>query len=702
MPKPQVSRAFRDMDLPKLAQLLDTSAVLGPCGNLNTLGPALFKVLGESLPVHRLALWFEGPEGGPVSQWAAQLSPDGVLAPVEPLPDWVELTRNFQGDLWDMESAEAQGPPHLPNPVIPVLRAKGFASWVLLPLLTPDRLVGGLALASTRPGAFKEAGPGYLVYLARFLASFALRIVRLAQLDELNGRLARERDQQRILLEITNELVEHRDPRDLFQAISTSLRGHLHYDALTLVLAQEEAGDARIHFIDFPTGRGLIQENQFLKVEGGPTHQAMTLRRPLVFTQADLDAFPAPIRTVFQGEGLVSLCVVPLISRSRVMGTLNFGSRDQALFTPETLALLARVAAQVAIALDNAFAYQQIQTLKDKLAEEKLYLQEEIGKDLGVEMVGKSPGFLQVLRQVETVAASGATVLILGETGTGKELVARAIHQLSLRKERGFVQINCASIPMGLVESELFGYEKGAFTGAIAAKTGRLELAHEGTLFLDEIGDMPLELQPKLLRALQEREFERLGSTRTRKVDLRLVTATNCDLAAMVEARTFRADLFYRLNVFPIRLPPLRERKEDIPALARYFTQKFAQRMHRPIETIPTRAMEALIAWDWPGNIRELENVIERSVILSSGRELQVPVAELRPHGAAAVPAAEALSAQGPLATLEVAEREHILKALREARGRVGGPEGAAARLGMKRTTLQSRMGKLGIAAREL
>ena len=700
MPKPQVSRAFRDMDLAKLAQLLDTSAVLGPCGNLNTLGPALFKVLSETLPVHRLALWFEGPEGGPVTQWAAQVSPDGVLAPVAPMPDWVELTRNLQGDLWDLESAQAQG---APNPVIPVLCAQGFASWVLLPLLTQDRLVGGLALASTRPGAFKAAGPGYLVYLARFLASFALRIVRLAQLDELNSRLAQERDQQRILLDITNELVEHRDPRDLFQAISTSLRGHLHYEALTLVLAQEGMGEARIHFIDFPTGRGLIQENQFLKVEGGPTHQAMTLRRPLVFSQADLDAFPAPIRTVFRGEGILSLCVVPLISRSRVMGTLNFGSRREDSFTPETLALLSRVTAQVAIALDNAFAYQEIQALKDKLAEEKLYLQEEIGKDSGVEMIGKSPGFLQVLRQVETVAESGATVLILGETGTGKELVARAIHQLSLRKERGFVQINCASIPMGLVESELFGYEKGAFTGAIAAKTGRLELAHEGTLFLDEIGDMPLELQPKLLRALQEREFERLGSTRTRKVDLRLVTATNCDLAAMVEARSFRADLYYRLNVFPIRLPPLRERKEDIPALARYFTQKFAQRMHRPIETIPTRAMEALLAWDWPGNIRELENVIERSVILSSGRELQVPVAELRPHAAAAEPGPPApLAAQGPLATLEAAEREHILKALQESRGRVGGPGGAAARLGLKRTTLQSRMGKLGIDPRQL
>jgi len=373
------------------------------------------------------------------------------------------------------------------------------------------------------------------------------------------------------------------------------------------------------------------------------------------------------------------------------MGTLNFGSRQEGAFTAETTAQLASVAAQVAIALDNAFAYQEIQTLRDKLTEEKLYLQEEMERDYGSEIVGRSPSLQRVLRQVETVAPSDATVLIMGETGTGKELIARAIHQLSPRKDRGFVQINCASIPAGLVESELFGFEKGAFTGALNQKMGRLELAHQGTLFLDEIGDLPLELQPKLLRAIQEREFERLGSTRVQKVDLRLVTATNQDLAAMVRDRSFRADLFYRLNVFPIHVPALRERQEDIPVLVRYFTQKFAQAMHRPIDTIPTRAMEALQAWHWPGNIRELENVIERSVILSRGRELQVPVSELRERE-------DAVAA--PLPTLEQAEREHILKALRETGGRVGGKDGAAVRLGLKRTTLQSRMGKLGIDAR--
>jgi formate hydrogenlyase transcriptional activator len=517
---------------------------------------------------------------------------------------------------------------------------------------------------------------------------------RLRQLDELNRRLTRERDQQKLLLEINNELVEHRDPRDLFQAISATLRGHFRYDGMMLILAEDGGGEPHIQFLDFPTGRGLVRENQLFTVPGGPSRRAMELRRALVYNRADLDGFPAPITQVLiQGEGLASLCVLPLISRSRVMGTLNFASRQDGAFTDETLALLSSVAAQVAIALDNAFAYQEIQALKDKLAEEKLYLQEEMDKDYGMEIVGRGPGLQRTLRQVETVAPTDANVLILGETGTGKELVARALHQLSPRKDQAFVQINCAAIPSGLLESELFGFEKGAFSGALVAKMGRLELAHRGTLFLDEIGDLPLELQPKLLRVIQEREFERLGSTRTQKVDLRLVTATNRDLAAMVREQRFRADLYYRLNVFPIHLPALRERREDIPALVRYFTQKYAQKLHRPIETIPARTMEALEAWHWPGNVRELENVIERSVLLSPGPELQAPRRELWELEATPEPG----PAAAPLATLEQAEREHIRRALREAGGKVGGKDGAAARLGLKRTTLQSRMARLGI-----
>jgi len=686
------------MNVQLLAQLLDATATLAPCRDLESLGPALFRVLQPTLPIHRLAIWFGAAEDGlhhspppsqppsqPVSQWAAERGADGVLTRTEPVAGWVEHTRNLQTDLWSLEEASVLGA----QGQAPLLKEHGYPSWVLLPLRTQEETVGGLALASLEPGAFREAGPGYLVYLARFLASYASRIQRLRQLDDLNAHLTRERDQDRLLLRITNELVEHREPRSLFQAISSSLRGHLAYDGLALVVLQGDTGEAHLRFLDFPTTRGHMQENQLFTVKDGPTQRAMELRRPLVFSREDLGTFSPQVREVLVlGEGIGTLCSIPLVSRNRVMGALNFASRLPCAFPPESVVLLSRVAAQVAIALDNAFAYEEIQALRDQLAEENLYLQEEIDKDFGLEIVGRSPSLQKVLRQVETVAPSDATVLLLGETGTGKELMARAIHALSPRAERSFVQINCAAIPLGLVESELFGHEKGAFTGAIAQKMGRLELAHQGTLFLDEIGDLPLELQPKLLRALQEREFERLGGTRSRKVDLRLIAATNRDLSAMVEAREFRADLYYRLNVFPIRIPPLRERKEDIPTLVRYFTQKFAQRMHRPIETIPTRAMEALSAWDWPGNIRELENFIERSVILSKGRELHIPFAEL-----------ESSRPEAPVAvdTLAGAERAHILKALEAAGGKVGGPGGAAARLGLKRTTLQSRMHKLGI-----
>jgi formate hydrogenlyase transcriptional activator len=684
----RTGRGQAEVEPPHPDWLLGFSLALGACRDLPALGSALFQRLREELPVDRMALWFGDDEEGPeVVQWAAELAPDGVLAEVVPAAGWVEHTRNLQEPYWDLAESEAKA---CPSP-LPGDGSPAYPALVVLPLRTPERLVGGMCLSSRRKGAFRGHARARLLFLSRFLAAFALRILRLRRVDELNRRLTRERDQQKLLLEINNELVEHRDPRSLFQAISTTLRRHFQYDGIMLVLVQEDRSEPRIQFLDFPTGRGLVRENQFFTASDGPTLRAMELRRPLVFARAELDGFPAPIpQVLIHGEGLDCLCVLPLISRRRVMGALNFASRREGAFTGETLALLSSVAAQVAIALDNAFAYQEIQALKDKLAGENLYLQEEIDRDYGMEIVGRSPGLQRVLRQVETVAPTEASVLILGETGTGKELIARAIHQLGRRSEQAFVQINCAAIPSGLVESELFGFEKGAFSGALAAKMGRLELAHRGTLFLDEIGDLPLELQPKLLRAIQEREFERLGSTATRKVDLRLVTATNRNLEAMVRSGGFRADLFYRLNVFPIHVPALRERREDIPALVRYFTQKFAQKMNRPIDTIPARTLEALEAWNWPGNIRELENVIERSVLLSRGRELQVPLSELREPGGEPAPAT--------LPTLEDAEREHIRKALREARGKVGGRDGAAARLGMKRTTLQSRMAKLGLA----
>jgi formate hydrogenlyase transcriptional activator len=371
------------------------------------------------------------------------------------------------------------------------------------------------------------------------------------------------------------------------------------------------------------------------------------------------------------------------------MGALNVGRRQDEGFSYEDVELMRQVAQQISIAVENALAYKQIAQLKDKLTKEKLYLQEEIQTEYNFqEIVGESQTLRRVLKEVETVATTSSTVLILGETGSGKELIARALHNLSDRRERTFVKLNCAAIPTGLLESELFGHEKGAFTGAIATKIGRFETADKGTLFLDEVGEIPLELQVKLLRVLQEQEFERLGSTRTIRVDVRVVAATNRDLGQMVEEQKFRSDLYYRLKVFPITLPPLRERAEDIPALVRHFAQKFALRMKKRIETIPADAMKALQAYAWPGNIRELENFIERAVILTSGSDLRVPLSELKTLSP---------SSNGSPKTLEDAEREHILKALREAKWTIGGSGGAAARLGMKRTTLQSKMQKLGI-----
>jgi transcriptional regulator with GAF, ATPase, and Fis domain len=345
----------------------------------------------------------------------------------------------------------------------------------------------------------------------------------------------------------------------------------------------------------------------------------------------------------------------------------------------------------------------RLKLLTDSLAREKLYLEDEIRTEANFEeIVGKSPELRRVLGLVETVAPTDSTVLIFGETGTGKELIARAIHNLSPRSSKTFVKLNCAAIPTGLLESELFGHEKGAFTGAVAQRIGRLELANHGTLFLDEIGDIPLELQPKLLRVLQEREFERLGSTRTLQTDVRLIVATNRNLEAMVEEQKFRSDLFFRLNVFPIQLPALRERPEDIPLLVRHFADEFSRRMNRKIESVPSETMNALCQYRWPGNIRELQNVIERAVILSSGATLRVPIAEMQPRPAA-VPGSEDTSAPSPRrrpvrSILAEVDPNRIIRALKEANGRVGGPDGAAARLGLKRTTFITRMKKLGVS----
>ena len=571
-----------------------------------------------------------------------------------------------------------------------MLRQDGVQSLCVLPLTTAQRRVGAMALGSVEASAYDAADLEFLRQVAAQVAVAVDNALNSQNAQVYQQELARERDRLRLLLEINNALVSTLGLHELLSAISACLRRVMNHDYASLALYEPAAQQLRLQALDFPQGKGLLQEEMVIPLAGTASGEVIAKRKPLIVSSANVDDYATGVTRLFTAEGLKSGCIVPLITANRTLGTLSLASLRPSAFTQEDVDLLMRVANQVAIAIENALAYRQIAELKNQLADEKLYLEEEIRSEYTFEeIVGESPALKRVLSQVETVAATDSSVLVLGETGTGKEVIARAIHDLSLRRERTFVKVNCAAIPTGLLESELFGHEKGAFTGAIAQKVGRFELAHRGTLFLDEVGDIPLELQPKLLRVLQERDFERLGGTRTLHVDVRVVAATNRDLSQMVEDRLFRSDLYYRLNVFPIVVPPLRDRAEDVPLLVRYFAQKHARRMDRRIETIPTEEMEALTRYHWPGNVRELENLIERAVILSRGPTLHVPLPEERHSGDASSPS--------PV-TLEAAERAHILRTLNETDWVIAGANGAAARLGMKRTTLQSRMAKLGIS----
>jgi formate hydrogenlyase transcriptional activator len=571
----------------------------------------------------------------------------------------------------------------------PHWHAYRMKSGYYLPLTTPQRRLGTINFASARPRTYDSCDLKLFARVARLVAVAVDNALNYQSAQSYQRQLTAERDRLRLLLEINNAVVTQLDFRQLFRQIAASLRRVLQQDYLSIALYDREHQTLRVHALDFPAGKGLMQEEMIAPFQDAPAGQALKAGRPVVFGRADLERLDVAVSRTLLAEGIQSHCAVPLVSRKQSLGTLNIGRFQEAGFVPAEVDLLAEVAGQIALAVENALAYRQIEELKDKLTEEKLYLEDEIRTEYRfAEIIGSSKAIKNILRQVEIVAPADTTVLIQGETGTGKELIARAIHNLSNRKERTFVKLNCAAIPSGLLESELFGHEKGAFTGAIAQKVGRFELADGGTLFLDEIGDIPPELQPKLLRVLQEQEFERLGGTRTLRVNVRLVAATNRDLARMVADRQFRSDLYYRLNVFPLTLPPLRERREDIPLLVQYFVQQHARRLKRTIESIPAEAMAALTRYSWPGNVRELENFIERRVLLSPGPILRVAVDDLK--APPDLPDAAAT-------TLADAEREHILAVLNQTNWVIGGWSGAAARLGMKRTTLISRMQKLGI-----
>jgi formate hydrogenlyase transcriptional activator len=576
-----------------------------------------------------------------------------------------------------------------------MFRESGIRRLCLFPLSTSGRRLGAVAFGRKQDAAYQESE---LKLLEKAIAEVALAVdnhLRSQEVITYEKQLQQERDRTLLLLDITNALVRNLELDQLFKAISASLRRVTHHDYAALILPDTE-DDLRLYAVDFPQGSGLIRPDMRFPKRGSLAGRAFTGGKPLLVSRLRVAEYPAEAARMLYAEGLRSVCCLPLVNRERTVGVLTVATRNERAFSVEDTDLLLQVANQVAIAVDNALAFREIAELKEKLAEEKSYLEDEIRTTFNFdEIIGESTGLKEVLTQVQTVAPTDAAVLILGETGTGKELIARAIHRLSRRSDRPLIKINCSAIPTGLLESELFGHERGAFTGAIAQKIGRLELANKGTIFLDEVGDIPLELQPKLLRVLQESEFERLGSSRTIHVDVRLVAATNRDLAEMVADNQFRSDLYYRLRVFPMLVPPVRERKSDIPLLVHYFTQKYARQLGRKIKSIPQPAMEALCNWHWPGNIREMENFIERAVILSQGPVLNVPVNELKEP-------ASRHSADELEGTLESTEREYILRVLKETKGVISGPHGAAARLGLKRTTLQGKMRKLGIARRDL
>jgi formate hydrogenlyase transcriptional activator len=562
------------------------------------------------------------------------------------------------------------------------MQEDGTKSFCVVPLTTAVRQLGAMGFSSLQKAAYSEADVDFISQVGSQVAAAVDNVLH-------HQELLRDRDRLRLLLEVTESIASHRDLTELLRDLAGRLPHIVPFDYINVIL-HEPARDVMRLWLLVTSQPTTISPGLEIPVEESPGGWVWKTQEPLTVNDIVQERRFPRLMAMLRENGIQSFCTVPLTTAQRRLGAMGFGSLQRRTYQETEINFMQQVAKQVAVAVDNALAYEHIAHLRDKLTKEKLYLEEEIQTEYNFEeIVGDSQALKRVLKEVQTVASTDSTVLILGETGSGKELVARALHNRSGRRERTFVKLNCAAIPTGLLESELFGHEKGAFTGAIATKIGRFELADRGTLFLDEVGEIPPELQVKLLRVLQEREFERLGSTRTIRVDVRIVAATNRDLRHMVEEQKFRSDLYYRLNVFPITVPPLRDRAEDVPMLVRHFAQKFAQRMKKRIETIPSESMRALQNYAWPGNVRELENFVERAVILSSTSDLFVPVSELK---------RPSLPGNGSVVTLEDAEREHILLALNATNWVIGGPAGAAAKLGMKRTTLQSKMQKLGIA----
>jgi formate hydrogenlyase transcriptional activator len=576
--------------------------------------------------------------------------------------------------------------------VVRFFSERGNQSLCVLPLHTAVRRLGALCFAREPRDAFSKNEIDLLSLIADYVALAIDDRLNFAHSETVQTQLESERMKLQLILDLNNSVVSNLDLREVLRSVSPGIRKIMRLDGVALILPDAANRQLELYALDFPNGKGIAHQHMSTPLDGSLAGQVFRTGKLWVGNIEDLNGSGFGNGAI-SGEGVETLCMLPLTRCDSTLGVLCLVRLEKNAFTHPDIEFLTQIAGQVAIAIDNAFAYRRITELSDQLKQENLYLEDEIRSELNFEdIIGNSTALRQVLRQVEAVAPTNSTVLIQGETGSGKELIARAVHNLSRRRKGPFVKLNCAAIPTGLLESELFGHEKGAFTGAIAQRIGRFELASQGAIFLDEISEIPIDLQPKLLRVLQEREFERLGSSRTLRTDARLIAATNRDLSAMVEEQKFRSDLFYRLNVFPVYVPPLRDRKEDIPFLVRHFAQHFARNMTKDIDTISAETMNALTNYPWPGNVRELQNVIERAVILSKGPTLKVSLSDLRskssePHGHI-----------NGAATLEEIERRHILLVLEQSNWVFAGPNGAAAKLGMKRPTLQFRMQKLGIS----
>jgi formate hydrogenlyase transcriptional activator len=627
----------------------------------------------------------------------SELVPQETLTPEETLTQWVyERQEPLLRSTNEMEPCYGR--------LQAMLKRLSIRSICALPLTTAHRKLGAITFGSKQVDTFSPSEVRFVSQVAGYVALAFDDALNFAALRRASEELRSKNDQLQLLLDVTNQVVSNLELRDLLRAISQDVRRVMQYDYASLSLPDAENKQLRLYAVDFPEGKGFLQEDLVYSIEGSPSGTAFRTMKPLTLQSPFTGWLDYPIVQIAVREGLKSFCFLPLINRNRAIGVLVLGRLREDAFSQADISFLTQTANQIALAVENALDYREIRELKEQLSKEKLYLEDEIRSEMNfAQIMGNSTSLRRVLKEVGTVAPTDSTVLIYGETGTGKELIARAIHDLSPRQSKPFVKLNCAAIPTGLLESELFGHEKGAFTGAIAQRIGRFEVADGGTIFLDEIGEIPVELQTKLLRVLQEREFERLGSSRTLRTNARLIAATNRDLEAMVSEQKFRSDLFFRLNVFPVHVPPLRERQGDIPLLVRHFTQQFSRRMKKTIETIPSAAMDALGRYHWPGNIRELQNVIERAVIISAGPALSIDVSDLKiPTASHSDERANTASPQSNSVlrdVLENTERQQIIEALKQSNWVVAGPNGAAARLGINRSTLQVRIRKLGISS---